>query len=156
MLYRHEKPCFKKEKQNISELSLPTTISHIQCFPFDGLRVHLKGTHGFAYQIWNFPIPSDTFKCFMLSVQNMFLKSPSMSWPWDTRSSYRSIVSELLSLSFHAVTQNSQRKKTKLFMVTSRINLFRKEDHRELVKIVEDRCNPFPLFLPRNLGSRFL
>jgi hypothetical protein len=29
---------------------------------------------------------------------------------------------------------------------------FKKEDHDELVKIVEDHCNPFPLFLPRNLG----
>jgi hypothetical protein len=36
------------------------------------------------------------------------------------------------------------------------INLFKKEDYGELVKIVEDRCNPFPLFLPRNLGVEIL
>jgi hypothetical protein len=40
--------------------------------------------------------------------------------------------------------------------MTSRINLFKKEDHSELVKIVGDRCNPFPLFLPRNLGVKIL
>jgi hypothetical protein len=36
------------------------------------------------------------------------------------------------------------------------INLFKKEDHHELLKIVEDRCNPFSLFLPRNLGVEIL
>jgi hypothetical protein len=36
------------------------------------------------------------------------------------------------------------------------INLFKKEDLGELVKIVEDHCNPFPLFLPRNLGVEIL
>jgi hypothetical protein len=36
------------------------------------------------------------------------------------------------------------------------INLFKKEDLCELVKIIEDRCNPFPLFLPRNLGVEIL
>jgi hypothetical protein len=36
------------------------------------------------------------------------------------------------------------------------INLFKKKDHSELVKIVEDRCNPFLLFLPRNLGVKIL
>jgi hypothetical protein len=36
------------------------------------------------------------------------------------------------------------------------INLFKKEDYGELVKIVEDRCNLFPLFLPRNLGVEIL
>jgi hypothetical protein len=41
-------------------------------------------------------------------------------------------------------------------MVMSRINLFRKEDLGELVKIVEDLCNPFLLFLPRNLGVEIL
>jgi hypothetical protein len=86
-----------------------------------------------------------------LLAQEMFTNTHSMSWPWDTRPSYRSIISELLSLSFHTATQNSQRKKIKLFMVTSRINLFRKEDLGELVKIIEDLCNPFLLFLPRNL-----
>jgi hypothetical protein len=36
------------------------------------------------------------------------------------------------------------------------IILFKKEDHSELVKIIENRCNPFPLFLPRNLGVEIL
>jgi hypothetical protein len=36
------------------------------------------------------------------------------------------------------------------------INLFKKEDYGEFVKIIEDRCNPFPLFLPRNLGVEIL
>jgi hypothetical protein len=36
------------------------------------------------------------------------------------------------------------------------INLLKKEDYGELVKIVEDRCNPFPLFLPRNLRVEIL
>jgi hypothetical protein len=36
------------------------------------------------------------------------------------------------------------------------INLFNTEDHGELVKIIEDRYNPFPLFLPRNLRVEIL
>jgi hypothetical protein len=64
MLYQHEKPCFQR-KQTRVEPFLPITISHLQCFPFDGLRVPLKCTHDFANQIWNFPIPSHTFRCFM-------------------------------------------------------------------------------------------
>jgi hypothetical protein len=36
------------------------------------------------------------------------------------------------------------------------INLFKKEDQRGYVKIVEDQCNPFPLFLPRNLEVEIL
>jgi hypothetical protein len=36
------------------------------------------------------------------------------------------------------------------------IKLLKKEDHGELVKIVKDLCNPFPLFLPRNLGVEIL
>jgi hypothetical protein len=36
------------------------------------------------------------------------------------------------------------------------INLFKKEYHREFVKTIEDLCNPFPLFLPRNLGVEIL
>jgi hypothetical protein len=52
--------------------------------------------------------------------------------------------------------QNSQRKKIKLFMTTSQINLFKKEDLHGIENIVEDLCNPFPLFLPRNLGVEIL
>jgi hypothetical protein len=40
--------------------------------------------------------------------------------------------------------------------MTTWINLFKKEDQRELVKIIEDLCNPFPLFLHRNLGVEIL
>jgi hypothetical protein len=40
--------------------------------------------------------------------------------------------------------------------MTSQMNIFKKEDHCELVKIVEDLCNPFPLFLPRNLRVEIL
>jgi hypothetical protein len=36
------------------------------------------------------------------------------------------------------------------------INLFKKEDQCGFVKIIEDRCNPFPLFLLRNLGVEIL
>jgi hypothetical protein len=90
-----------------------------------------------------------------LSAQNMFTNTYSMSWPWDTRSSYRSIVSELLSLSFRAAKQNSQRKKIKLFMITW-INLFKTEDYRELLKIIEDLCNPSLFSYLGISGSRFL
>jgi hypothetical protein len=41
------------------------------------------------------------------------------------------------------------------FMITW-INLFKKEEHCDFVKIAEDHCNPFPLFLPRNLGVEIL
>jgi hypothetical protein len=36
------------------------------------------------------------------------------------------------------------------------INLFKKEDYCELVKIIEGCCNPIPLFLPRNPGVKIL
>jgi hypothetical protein len=36
------------------------------------------------------------------------------------------------------------------------INLFKTEDYRELLKIVKDRWNLYPLFLPRNLGVEIL
>jgi hypothetical protein len=41
-------------------------------------------------------------------------------------------------------------------VVIKHTNLLKKEVHRELVKIIEDRCNPFPLFLLRNLGVDIL
>jgi hypothetical protein len=74
-----------------------------------------------------------------LPAQNMFMIIHSISWPWDTRSSQRSIFLQLFPLSFSSVEQESQRNWS--FMMTW-INLFKKEDHRVLVKIVEDRCEP--------------
>jgi hypothetical protein len=41
-------------------------------------------------------------------------------------------------------------------MVTSRINLFRKEDLSELVKIIEDRYDPSLFSYLGISGSRFL
>jgi hypothetical protein len=40
--------------------------------------------------------------------------------------------------------------------MTTWINLFKKEDLRGIKNIFEDRCNPFPLFLPWNLGVEIL
>jgi hypothetical protein len=78
-----------------------------------------------------------------------------MSWPWDTRSYDRSIVPELLSLPISAVEKQSQRKELKLHGVMDqsfqeRRSLWTCEDHRK------DLCDPFPLFLPRNLGVKIL
>jgi hypothetical protein len=86
-----------------------------------------------------------------LSAQNMFMSIHSMSWPWDTRSSQRSTSLQLLPLSFSAVEKQSQRKELK-----SWINLFKKGDHGELVKIVEDRCDPSLFSYLGISGSRFL
>jgi hypothetical protein len=59
-------------------------------------------------------------------------------------------------LSFHQYSWNEDSKGRIQLAMMQHINLFKKEDHHELVKIVEDRCDPFPLFLPRNLGVEIL
>jgi hypothetical protein len=157
MLYRHEKPRFKKETQTIFEPSFPTTISQIQCFLADGLRVPLKCTHGFAYQTWNFPIPSHTFRCFRF-VSSRYDYETFFSWV-DHEIPDLLIDPSFLSYSlfpFMRLRKNSQRKKIKLFMVMSRINLFRKDDLGELVKIIEDHCDPSLFSYLGISGSRFL
>jgi hypothetical protein len=55
-------------------------------------------------------------------------------------------ISRALLSFLWAVEQRSWRKSINLFMMTW-INLLKKEDHCELVKIVEDLCKPLPSFL---------
>jgi hypothetical protein len=67
-----------------------------------------------VYQNWNF----FSFLCHpwcvsCLSSQEIFTNNPSISWPWDTRSSWRSIFLDLFPLSFSAVEQQSRRKEMK-------------------------------------------
>jgi hypothetical protein len=153
MLYRQEKPCFQG-KQTRFDPSLATPYCISNGLPLYGLRVQFKCSHGFPYQTWNFPIPSHTFRCFMLSAQNMFMSIHYMTWPWDTRSSDRSIISELFSLSFRAAKQNSRRKKIKLYDDADQ-----PLQERRSWWACEDRWEPlwpFPLFLPRNLGVEIL
>jgi hypothetical protein len=59
-------------------------------------------------------------------------------------------------LSFHQYSWNEDSKGRIQLVMMQHIYLFKKEYHCELVKIVEDLCNPFPLFLPRNLGVEIL
>jgi hypothetical protein len=59
-------------------------------------------------------------------------------------------------LSFHQYSWNEDSKRKIQLVMMQHIYLFKKEDHGEHVKIVEDRCNPFPLFLLRNLGVEIL
>jgi hypothetical protein len=59
-------------------------------------------------------------------------------------------------LSFHQYSWNEDSKGKIQLVMMQHIYLFKKEDHHELMKIVKDLCNPFPLFLPRNLGVEIL
>jgi hypothetical protein len=64
-------------------------------------------------------------------------------------------LSRVIPCSVSAVGMKILNQRIQLIMM-QHINLFNRGDHGELVKIVEDRCNPFPLFLPRNLGVEIL
>jgi hypothetical protein len=69
---------FKEIKLELSLFLLqPYCISH--ALPSYGLRVKLKCTHGFMYQIWNFPIPSHTFRCFMF-VSSKYVYETLFPW----------------------------------------------------------------------------
>jgi hypothetical protein len=91
-----------------------------------------------------------------LSTQNLFMSIHHMSWPWDTWSSHSSIISELLSFSFVAAERNSWRKKIKLFLMTSRINLFKKEDRHVLWRLLKTVVTPSLFSYLGISGSRFL
>jgi hypothetical protein len=52
--------------------------------------------------------------CLMFLISRYVANIPSMSWPWDTRSSRRSIFLELFPLSFSAAEKQCQMKKMKL------------------------------------------
>jgi hypothetical protein len=89
-----------------------------------------------------------------LLAQERFTDTHSMSWPWNTRSSQRSIFPEFSS--FHQYSWKEDPKGRVQLVMMQHVNLFNREDHSELMKIVEDLCNPFPLFLPSNLGVEIL
>jgi hypothetical protein len=62
--------------------------------------------HGaIAYQICNFNFLRQPWCVSCLSSQELFTNIPSMSWPWDTRSSRRSIIPELFPLSFSTTSR---------------------------------------------------
>jgi hypothetical protein len=97
MLYRHEKPCFQRKKARV-ESSLATTILHIQCSSFIWFASTIQNVPtALRSKLETFPFLLILLGVSCLSAQNMFMSIQYMSWPWDTRSSYRSIVSELLS-----------------------------------------------------------
>jgi hypothetical protein len=146
MLYRHEKPCFKR-KQTRVEPSFPTTILHIQCLFFWWFasitqlysrlcELNLKIFHSFSYlQVFHV--------CQLKICLWSFI-------PWVDHE----ILDLLKDLSFYSCSlspsvQLSKNHEGRIwsFMMMSWINLFKKEDHCELVKIVEDLCNPIPSFL---------
>jgi hypothetical protein len=106
-------------------------------------------------QAWNHCLPKlkllpftpPPLTCFMLSSQELFTNIPSMSWPWDTRSSWRSIFLELFPLSFSAVEQQFWRKEMKLHDVVDqplqeiRLSSWDQQDRWRLV------CPCFPSLL---------
>jgi hypothetical protein len=155
MLYRHEKPwLFKKSNLYMSlPLLQPYRISNH--LPLYGLRVQSKCIHCYAYQTWNFPIPSITFRCFMfVSSKHVY----ETLFPWVDHgildllkdpSFYSCSLSPSVQLSQNHEGRNSS------FMITW-INLFKTEDYRELLKIVEDRCYPSLFSYLGISGSRFL
>jgi hypothetical protein len=73
-------------------------------------------------QVWSHCLPNLKLPLFpplpwcvsCLSSQDMFMNIPSLSWPWDTRSSWRSIFLELFPLPFSSFEQQCQMKKMKL------------------------------------------
>jgi hypothetical protein len=152
MLYQHEKPCSQR-KQTRVEPSFPTTISQIQCFPTDGLRVPLKCTHGFAYQTWNFPIPSHTFRCFMFAsskyVYDHSFHKLTMRYSIFSKIYLSTVVPSLLQFSWARITKE----------LKFHDDVNQPLQERRSSCAWEDRWRPlwtFPLFLPRNLGLRFL
>jgi hypothetical protein len=76
-----------------------------------------------------------------------------LSWQWDTRS-LRSNFLELFHLSLFQWNEDSKGGIQPVMM--QHINLFKKEDRCELLKIVEDRCNPSLFSYLWISGSRFL
>jgi hypothetical protein len=83
------------------------------------------------------------------------VKPPSLSWQWDTRS-LRSNFLELFHLSLYQYSWKEDPKGRIQLVMMQHINLFNREDHSELVKIVEDCCNPSLFSYQGILGSRFL
>jgi hypothetical protein len=91
----------------------------------------------------------------MLSAQNMFMKHSFHELALSYSISESIYLSRVIPC-FHQYSWNEDPKIRIQLVMMQHINLFNKEDHGELVKTIEDRCNPFPLFLPRNLGVKIL
>jgi hypothetical protein len=88
-----------------------------------------------------------------LSAWDTIVKPPSLSWQWDTRS-LRSNFLELFHLSLFQWNEDSKGRIQLVMM--QHINLFKNEDHRELLKIAEDRCDPSLFSFLGISRSRFL
>jgi hypothetical protein len=73
MLYRHEKPCFRR-KQTRFEPSLPTTILHIQCTPFIWVASTTQMYSWLCVPNLKLSIPFVAFTCFMFVSSNKFIK----------------------------------------------------------------------------------
>jgi hypothetical protein len=154
MLYRHEKPCFKR-KQTRVEPSFPKTILHIQCFPFwrfasttqmysQLCEPNFKLSHSFSYfQVFHV--------CQLKTCLWAFI-------PWV----YHGILDLLKDPSFYScslspsvqLSKNHEGRNWSFIIMW--INLFKTEDYRELLKIVEDRCDPSLFSYLGISGSRFL
>jgi hypothetical protein len=109
---------------------------------------HVLVIHGsIAYQNWNLSIPFVTVFVSCLSAQNMFMNTHFMSWPWDTRSLWRSIFLELFPLSFS------------MKGLKFHDDVDKPLQERRSTRVCEDRWRlvlPFTLSLPRNLGVEIL
>jgi hypothetical protein len=90
-----------------------------------------------------------------LSAQNMFMKHSFHELALSYSISENIYLSRVIS-SFLQYRWNEDPKRWIQLIVMQHINLFKKEDHGELVKIVKDRCNPSLFSYIGISGSRFL
>jgi hypothetical protein len=90
-----------------------------------------------------------------LSAQNMFMK-PYFHELTMRYSIFENIYLSRVIPSFHQYSWNEDPKGRIKLVMMQHINLFKKEDHHVLVKIVENRCDPSLLSYLGISGSRFL
>jgi hypothetical protein len=155
MLYQHEKPCSQR-KQTRVEPSFATTILHIQCSSsiwFASTTQNVLTTWRIKFETFPFLLTLSGVSC-LISSRDVYEHSfyeLTMEY-----SIFEKIHLSRVILSFLQYSWNEDPKGWIQLVVMQHINLLKKEDQHGFVKIVEDLCNPFLLFLPRNLGVEIL
>jgi hypothetical protein len=108
-----------------------------------------------AYQIWNFPIPSETFRYFMF-VSSKYVYETFFPWVGHGYSIFENIYLSRVIPSVHQYSWNEDPKGWIQLVMMQHINLLKKEDRCGFVKIVENRCDPSLFSYLGISGSRFL
>jgi hypothetical protein len=112
----------------LHDLSVLLRVTHLKRVPRHGIKGNATACyliHSYFCQVRNHCLPKLKLPLFpplpwcvpCSPSQYMFTNTPSMSWPWDARSSWRSIFLELFHLSFRATEQHRQMKKVKFRVV---------------------------------------